>query len=128
MSWFMYASIARRDDDGPPLRHFGPLGYAVQDRTAVGFVEVELRPDPNGAYWAWLDLGGAEPILISGSERDLAVRFRAGDASAPGPYDEQALGQGEVLRLAVTILQEVPVAGRRSRIAVPDWPVLPDGG
>ncbi len=111
-AWEMYASLS---PDGR-LDFFGPLGYAIQDREAkvVVLVHVAITDDPApDDYWAWMDLGASQPSCIAGSERRMTEKFLLQQEDAPGPYDEQAAGQGEVVRLRVTFLEEVAL--RRGR-------------
>jgi hypothetical protein len=107
--WELFASA---DEPGSthPLRHFGPLGFAQQDRTAKRVVRVLLaaaedpRPDD---YWAWLDYGAHQPTCIGATEEAMTSRFLLDQHGAPGPREEAAVGQGQILRLRVTILHEV---------------------
>jgi len=108
----MYASVAQ---DGR-LDFFGPLGYAIQDREAkvVVLVHVQIVDDPTADdYWAWMDLGASQPACIAGSEAQMTRKFLLQQEGAPGPREEQAAGQGEVVRLRVTFLEEVAL--RRGR-------------
>lgn len=116
--WEMYASA---DEEGSPypLRHFGPLGFAQQDTTAKRVLKVWLtvpgEPD-DGDYWAWLDYGAGEPCCIGATEADMTHRFLTGQPAARGPREEEKVGLGKILRLRVTILEEVALraTGRHS--------------
>lgn len=107
--WELYASA---DEDGSPhpLRHFGPMGFAQQDTTAKRVVRVllEATDDPAPAdYWAWLDHGAWQPTCIGATEQEMTRRFLLDQHDAPGPREEQEVGLGRILRLRVTILDEV---------------------
>lgn len=107
--WELFASA---DEEGSsyPLRHFGPLGFAQKDATAKRVVRVLLTavddPAPQD-YWAWLDLGAAQPSCIAATEEAMTDRFLLDQRDAPGPREEQAVGLGRILRLRVTIVEEV---------------------
>lgn len=115
--WELFASA---DEDGSPypLRHFGPLGFAQQDATAKRVVRVLLSaaadPRPED-YWAWLDHGAWQPTCIGATEEAMTSRFLLDQHDAPGPREEEAVGQGRILRLRVVILDEVYLrSGRRN--------------
>lgn len=112
----MYASAGAPDAD-EPLRFFGPLGFATQDRTAarVLLVHVAIVDDPQPwDYWAWMDLGASQPSCIAATEREMTDRFLLDQRDAPGPREEQKLGQGEIVRLRVTPLEEVALRSGRA--------------
>lgn len=122
-AWIMYASAG--PDDRRPLAHFGPLGFAMQDKTATRVLEirVDIVDDPQiSDYWAWLDVGASQPCCIADSEQEMTRRFLLEQPGAPGPAEEQALGLGEVVRLRVTVLGEA--ATRRERGS---WRTPPGG-
>lgn len=107
-SWEMFAA-ADGEDSPNPLRHFGPLGYAQQDGSASRVVRVLLvaTDDPDdGDYWAWFDHGATQPSCIGATEQDMTRRFLLGE-DVPGPREEQELGQGQILRLRVSVLEEI---------------------
>jgi hypothetical protein len=116
--WEMYASA---DEPGSPhpLRHFGPLGYALQDATARRVLHVCLSVVPTEEatqedYWAWLDLGATQPTCIGATEQAMTERFLLGE-DTPGPREEESVGQGRILRLRVTEIQEMYLrSGRRN--------------
>jgi hypothetical protein len=112
--WLMYA--AGDEPDSPnPLRHFGPLGYAQQDAKRVLRVEIAETDDPDdGDYWAWFDHGATQPSCIGATEAEMTRKFRLGE-DVPGPREEQAIGQGRILRLHVSVLGEVLLRGSRDR-------------
>ncbi len=106
--WVMYAS-AGPAGSGEPLRFFGPLGFAAQDRTAARVVKVCVTPtdEPaDGDYWAWLDEGTWQPCHISATEEAMTERFLLGQRDAPGPREEQEAGLGRILRLRIVVLPE----------------------
>jgi hypothetical protein len=109
----MYASVTPDNR----LDFFGPLGYAIQDREAkaVVLVHVQIVDDPTADdYWAWMDLGASQPSCIAGNERRMTEKFLLQQEGAPGPREEQAAGQGEVVRLRVTFLEEVALRSGRA--------------
>jgi hypothetical protein len=116
--WEMFASA---DEEGSsyPLRHFGPLGYAQQDTTAKRILHVTLTDvDPQEAepedYWAWLDHGASQPSCIGATEDAMTQRFLLGE-DVPGPREEERLGQGRILRLRVSVIEEMFLrSGRRN--------------
>jgi hypothetical protein len=107
-AWEMFAA-ADAEDSPTPLRHFGPLGYAQQDGSASRVLRVWLAEteDPQESdYWAWLDHGATQPSCIGATETDMTKRFLLGE-DVPGPREEQALGQGRILRLRVSVIEEI---------------------
>lgn len=109
----MYASVSPAGQ----LDFFGPLGFAVQDREAkrVVHVHVAIVDDPvPDDYWAWMDFGASQPACIAGSERRMTEKFLLQQEGAPGPREEQAAGQGEIVRLRVAILEDVYLRSGRS--------------
>lgn len=107
-AWEMFAA-ADGEDSPNPLRHFGPLGYAQQDGSASRVLRVWLAETDNpreGDYWAWLDLGATEPSCIGATEQEMTRRFLLGE-DAPGPREEEVVGQGRILRLRVSVIEEV---------------------
>jgi hypothetical protein len=107
-TWEMHAA-ADGEDSPNPLRHFGPPGYALQDGSASRVVRVRLTATDDPApddYWAWLDHGATQPSCIGATEQDMTRRFLLGE-NVPGPREEQAVGQGQILRLRVTVLGEM---------------------
>jgi hypothetical protein len=116
-AWEMFASA---DEEGSPnpLRHFGPLGYARQDRIPgrrVVRVLLAVTDEPaDGDYWAWLDYGVTEPSCIGATEAAMTERFLLG-ADAPGPREEERYGQGRILRLRVSVVEEVALRSSRNR-------------
>lgn len=115
-AWEMYAS-AGPADSGEPLRFFGPIGYPIQDRTAtrVVHVHVVIVDDPLAEdYWAWMDLGASQPTYTSSTEKEMTDKFLLGQRDAPGPRQEQEAGQGEIVRLRVTVLEEVYLRSGRA--------------
>lgn len=116
--WEMFAS-ADEDGSAHPLRHFGPLGFAQQDATAKRVVRVMLVSiDPAEAedsdYWAWLDLGGSQPVCIGATEPAMTRAFLLGE-DVPGPREEEQVGQGRILRLRVMVVEEMLLrSGRRN--------------
>jgi hypothetical protein len=110
-AWTMYASAKPSG-----LDFFGPLGFATQDREAksVVLVHVAIVDDPTPEdYWAWMDLGASQPACIAADEQQMTAKFLLQQEGAPGPREEQAAGQGEIVRLRVTFLEEVAL--RRGR-------------
>lgn len=108
LSWAMFAS-AGPEDSPEPLRHFGPPGFARQDTTAARVVSVLLvaTDEPrDGDYWAWLDYGVSEPCCIGATEAAMTQLFLIGE-DAPGPREEEQIGQGRILRLRVSIVEEM---------------------
>jgi hypothetical protein len=109
-SWTMYASVRPAYAGGDrEMGFFGRLGYAQQDTLADRVVRVVLdvtdRPRP-GDHWAWLDYGAHEPCHVAATEEAMTTKFRAGqDPTSPREYEQ--LGQGQILRLRVTVLEEV---------------------
>lgn len=107
--WEMYASA---DEEGAAaaLRHFGPLGFAQQDTTATRVVRVLVtvtdEPD-EGDYWAWLDYGAGEPCCMGATEMAMTERFLVGLVGARGPREEAEVGLGRILRLRVTVIEEM---------------------
>lgn len=107
--WEMYASVR---DEGTPkekLTFFGPLGYAQRDTLAVRVVKVLLTPTDEpvaGDYWAWLDYGAWQPCHIGATEQEMTTAFLAGEYDQPLPREVQEVGQGQILRLQVTVLPE----------------------
>lgn len=113
----MYAS-AKPDSH---LDFFGPLGFAIRDREAKRVVEVlvEIVDDAQeGDYWAWMDLGASQPACIAPTESEMTRKFLLEQEGAPGPREEQATGQGEIVRLRVTVLRDAVL--RRGRAWRPD--------
>lgn len=107
-AWEMFAAADGADSPNP-LRHFGPLGYAQQDGSASRVLRVLLAETDEpaaGDYWAWLDLGATQPSCIGATEADMTRRFLLGE-EAPGPREEQELGQGRILRLRVSVIEEI---------------------
>lgn len=108
--WEMYASA---DEEGSsyPLRHFGPLGFAQQDTTATRILRIWLTiVDDEPAehdYWAWLDHGAEQPCCIGATEKEMTSRFLTGQPDARGPREEEQVGLGQILRLRVTVLDEM---------------------
>jgi hypothetical protein len=118
-AWEMYASAGH----GQRLDFFGPLGYAMQNRDAkrVVLVHVEIVDDPvDEDYWAWMDLGASQPSCIKATEEAMTSQFLLGQHDAPGPREEQEAGQGEIVRLRVTELQEVAMRSGRAGWRRPD--------
>jgi len=114
--WEMFAA-ADSEHSPNPLRHFGPLGYARQDGSARRILRVMLAETDDPAdedYWAWLDLGASQPSCIGATEQDMTDRFRLGE-QVPGPREEQAVGQGAILRLRVTVIEEIFLRSGRDR-------------
>lgn len=112
-AWEMYASAPA----DAPLDFFGPLGFAIQDRAANRVVEVlvEIVDDPQpGDYWAWMDLGASQPACIAVDEPGMTRKFLLQQESAPGPREEQATGQGEIVRLRVSVLRDAALRRGRS--------------
>jgi hypothetical protein len=103
----MYAS-AGPEGSSEPLRFFGPLGYAKRDTTAKRVVKVQVvptdEPQPED-YWAWLDAGALEPCHVAATEAAMTTAFKAGE-DPEGPRDYESRGQGQILRLQVTVLPE----------------------
>jgi hypothetical protein len=116
-AWEMFAA---GDEEGSPnpLRHFGPLGYSRQDGSAMRVLRVLLvetdQPD-DGDYWAWLDYGATQPSCIAATEEAMTRRFKIGE-DVPGPRENEALEMGRILRLRVTVIEEMfmRAATRRS--------------
>lgn len=114
--WKMFASA---DEEGSPrpLRHFGPLGFALQDTTASRVVRVLLTitDEPrDDDHWAWLDYGATQPCCIGATEEVMTERFLLGEDAA-GPREEQEVGQGRILRLRVSVIGEIYLrSGRRN--------------
>lgn len=107
-AWWMFAS-ADQEGSPNPLRHFGPLGYAQQDTTAFRILRVLLvaTDDPHpGDYWAWLDRDTTQPSCIGATEQAMTQRFLLGE-DVPGPREEEALEQGRIVRLRVTVIEEI---------------------
>lgn len=120
-AWPIWTTFAAGDStpDGKVtrLRHFGPLDYARLDGSADRVVRVLLSetddPGPDDS-WAWLDRGATMPSCIGETEQVMTDRFVLGE-NVPGPHEEQELEQGRILRLRVTVLEEVYRRGARER-------------
>ncbi len=115
----MYASVAPISPTEPGTRFdfFGPLGWAIQDREAkrVVLVHVEIVDDPGpDDYWAWMDHGASQPCCIAGTEQSMTQKFLLQQEGAPGPAEEQRAGVGEVVRLRVTVLQQIYLRSGRT--------------
>lgn len=79
--------------------HVGPLSYMQLHLLADPIVEVDVREDPEGAYWGWLATDEDLPTMIWGSRAQFHCCFPY------GPEVEQAKGKGHVLRLSVALAQ-----------------------
>ena len=107
-AWWMFAA-ADEPDSPNPLRHFGPLGYAQQDGSATRVVRVllaETDTPTDGDYWAWLDYGATQPACIAATEQEMTSRFKLGE-DVLGPRENEALEMGRILRLRVSVLEEM---------------------
>lgn len=116
IAWEMFAAA---DEEGSPhpLRHFGTLGYAQMDTSAKRVVRVLLSitddPVPSD-YWAWLDRGAEQPTCIGATEQAMTKSFLLGE-DVPGPREEEALGQGRILRLRPSVIEDTFLrSGRRN--------------
>lgn len=121
-TWPIWPMFAAGDSDPGSgvrnLRHFGPLEYARLDGSADRVVRVLLvetdTPDPDDP-WAWLDAGpGRTPTCIGETEEAMTEHYMLGE-DVPGPREEEALGQGRILRLRVAVVEEVYRRGGRDR-------------
>lgn len=104
--WDMYASAGPVGSD-EPLRFFGPLGFAQQDRTAARVVKVTVIPtdEPTDEdYWAWLDAEAMQPCHIAATEEAMTRAFLLGDYDQPTPREYERQGQGRILRLRIILL------------------------
>lgn len=93
--------FAHRTPEG--IRHIFQSRMQVQMCGDYPVVEVSATEDPDGEWWAWLELNPkyatGEPVMVWGSEVQLDICF-------PGGYQfEVDRGEGVVVRLNIV---EVP--------------------